>query len=407
MKYKGKRTLSLLLVAAVMLAVPVLASAAGLTFDESGSVTNATALKFIVGPNTDEEYFADVASAGVQVDLYKVADAVAEDVAEGENGHGSMYVFKNGKYGVSGVDTYEGLAALTNDDWRAMAQTAANQLFAGTATPDVTLTSADGVTVEQSVPAGLYLVVAHDKDLTQDDYVVREDGNVRTIADSDLYEYTYYPELLALPTTVDSMGVITTLENGDPGVTYNTYTDAEGNPQTGVSTAGGDWKEALTAMLKPTREFRNGFLTIEKTVDNWETTTPATFVFHVKATQEREGKNVTVYEDYVSITWPQENHKDIWDIDPETGEPVGIIPVGAVVTVEEVNTGSCYELVSITGSGSVIPAPIKGEDGQPAKLTVKAVNTYDERITQGYGIENTFTSNGSRWVWNGEAGEAK
>ena len=205
MKYKGKRTLSLLLVAAVMLAVPVLASAAGLTFDESGSVTNATALKFIVGPNTDEEYFADIASAGVQVDLYKVADAVAEDVAEGASGHGSMYVFKNGKYGVSGVDTYEGLAALTNDDWRAMAQTAANQLFAGTATPDVTLTSADGVTVEQSVPAGLYLVIAHDKDLTADDYVVREDGNVRTIADSDLYEYTYYPELLALPTTVDSM----------------------------------------------------------------------------------------------------------------------------------------------------------------------------------------------------------
>ena len=69
MKYKGKRTLSLLLVAAVMLAIPVLASAAGLTFDESGSVTNATALKFIVGANTDEAYVVDIARAGVQVDL--------------------------------------------------------------------------------------------------------------------------------------------------------------------------------------------------------------------------------------------------------------------------------------------------------------------------------------------------
>ena len=96
MSNKRKRVLALLLTAAVMLAVPVLsASAADLTFGTDGKVTNVTALSFLVGPDSDtNEFFTDIKTARVQVDLYKVEvepDSPMINVALMDSGFADKY----------------------------------------------------------------------------------------------------------------------------------------------------------------------------------------------------------------------------------------------------------------------------------------------------------------------------
>ena len=404
MNHKAKRILTLIMLAALLLSLPVIgASAADLTF-EDGKVTNSTALSFIVGPNSDQnEFFTDIKTAKVQVDLYKVADAVQET-----GGHGSMYVYDNMKYGLTGLDTYDALKALTNDDWRSMAQNAANTLFALSTlpTPDYTFTSAETGTVgPQNVDAGLYLVIAHGSDLAQADYVVKDGSNVSTIANSDIYVYTYTPELISLPTTVDEMGVVVSPTSGDPYTDYNTYVDADGKTQTGVSTAGGDWKASLTAMLKPVREYRFGRLVLQKTVPAIEEHSDATFVFHVVGMLTRNGNTSKVYDDYLSITFgTNDGGKTILYHDPVTNLDYIELPVGTVITAEEVYTGSCYQLDSLTmeaggKSANTIPVPYDAE-GKELSLVVTAVNSYKPNdIHIGYGIQNTFEQNGESWLW--------
>lgn len=426
MRNKGKRVLALLLTAAVMLAVPVLsASAADLTFGTDGKVTNVTALSFLVGPDSDtNEFFTDIKTAKVQVDLYKVADAVHE--ASGEN-HGSMYVYEPATaYAtiLTGIDTYAGLKGKTNDSWRTMAQSVANTMFAGTApTPDYTFASTTTGTVgPQNVAAGLYLVIAHGSDLAQADYVVKDDAtnNVTTIANSDIYVYTYTPELISLPTTSATMGQVasgTLPESGDPYATYNTYTDENGDEHPGISTAGGDWQTSLTAMLKPVRAYRFGKLVVRKHVPAIEEHSDATFVFHVVGKLTRNGSTNTVYDDYLSITFGTgDGGSTIPYYEPVTKEYYIELPVGTKITVEEVYPGSCYQFVSqssgigklntngqvtgdVTGSTDIIPPPFDtGKDPQALVFT-----TNDKYIPNdihiGYGLQNTFERNGTSWLW--------
>ena len=370
----------MLLAAGMAIALPAGKAGAAdtdLTFDNNGKCTNTTSLRFIVGPDSDDAYFSDIKTAKVQVDLYKVADAMRETTTPT---HGSMYVFKNGSdygtYGVTGLETYDALKDLTNDDWRARAQTAANTLFGlGTIpAPTVSFSSGTGgVTEAKNVAAGLYLVIAHGADLTTAEYVVKDGADVRTVANSGLYEYTYIPELLALPTTASTMGVIVPGANGaDPTVTYNQYKDADGNVHFGVSTAG-KWQTELTAMLKPVREERLGDLKIVKNVLVYENSSPVTFTYRIVAT--KDGK--TVFDDYRSITWPRESYVLIRQE----------FPVGASVTVTEDYPGAGYKPVgSTTAETTILPASAANA---PAAVTF--TNTYDNKTTNGYGIRNEFT----------------
>ena len=424
MSNKGKRVLALLLTAAVMLAVPVFsASAADLTFGTDGKVTNVTSLSFLVGPNSDTNgFFADISTAKVQVDLYKVADAVQETVAPGERGHGSMYVYENGKYGLTGLNTYTALRALTNDSWRSMAQSAANTMFAGTVPkPDYTFDSTTtGKVGPQDVEAGLYLVIAHGSDLAQADYVVKDSANnVTTIANSDIYVYTYTPELISLPTTSTTMGQVaadTLPVSGDPYATYSTYIDENGDEHPGISTAGGDWKTSLTAMLKPVRAYRYGKLVVRKYVPAIEEHSDATFIFHVVGNLTRNGRTSKVYDDYLSISFGTEDGgSTIPYYEPVTKEYYIELPVGTVITVDEVYPGSCYEFVSqssgigkLNNSGQVVGDVTAGTDAvpppfdankNPQALVFTTNNRYiPNDIHIGYGVQNTFELDGG-WLW--------
>ena len=403
MNHKAKRVLTLVLFAALLLSLPVIgASAANLEFDTSGTDPDVpplcigpnTALSFIVGPNTtDAEYFKDIKGAKVQVDLYKVADAVHE--AKGEN-HGATYVFDTTSYttfGLSGLDTYEKLSALDNDAWRAKAQAAAQAMFAGTLpTPIVLDATEDGVTASATVSPGLYLVIAHGSDLTDPaDYVETVDGTLTTIANSALYKYSYYPELLALPTTTGTMGVeIAGTTTTDPTVEFG-YIDTEGKRQTEVSTAGGNWQTALTAMLKPVREYRFGNVTVVKNVDGLQPGYRVSFSFRVMT---RDDKNTVIFDEYYMITLPGKNS---FDID-------GKIRVGATVTVEEVDDGANYTGGMLAPVSQVVPVPIDANGNRQA-ITFTAYDEHDDVVVNGYGVENTFLMNADgTWDWykNGE-----
>lgn len=419
MNHKAKRILTLIMLAALVMSLPVIsASAANLEFDTSGTDPDVpplcigpnTTLSFIVGPNTtDAEYFKDIKGAKVQVDLYKVADAVHE--AKGEN-HGATYVFDTTSYttfGLSGLDTYEKLSALDNDAWRAKAQAAAQAMFAGSLpTPIVLDATEDGVTASATVSPGLYLVIAHGSDLTDPaDYVETVDGTLTTIANSALYKYSYYPELLALPTTTGTMGVeIAGTTTTDPTVEFG-YIDTEGKRQTEVSTAGGNWQTALTAMLKPVREYRFGDLYITKEVLNWDKRSPVTFVFEISASWMEKGVQKN-YHNFVTLSFTSAT-KEYYAI-------LQKFPVGTNVTVKEVYSGLSYSISGTAQEQTIeIPAPVKTTEENPGgDMTAAGIaeykNTYNYGEHTGYGIENEFTSNGEDWVirkietpWEGDS----
>ena len=420
MNHKAKRILTLIMLAAMLLSLPEIGASAAdtdLTFDEYGNVTNSTKLSFTVGPNSDvNDFFADISKAKVQVDLYKVAEAVQETVKPGESRHGSMYVFKPltaFAANLTGIDTYAGLKEKTNDSWRSMAQSAANTLFGGVL-PQADYSfdaTTSGIVGPLDVAAGLYLVIAHGSDLDQEDYVVMDGENVTTIAETTLYQYTYYPELIALPTTVSEMGQIaegTLPVSGDPYATYSTYTDTDGTTQKpGVSTAGGTWQTDLKAMLKPVREYRYGDLYITKQVLNWDKRSPVTFVFEISASWTEKGVQKN-YHNFVTLSFTSAT-KEYYAI-------LQKFPVGTEVTVKEVYSGMSY---SITGTEQTqiieIPAPIKTTEENPggdmtAAGVAEYVNTYNHGESTGYGIENEFTSDGDDWVirkietpWKGDS----
>ena len=408
MKHKTKRILTLLTAVVLVLALPVMgASAADLEFGTDGKVTNTTALKIYIGPYTDTSgYYADIKTAAVTVDLYKVADAVHEPAGAD---HGMMYVFSPAASfttDMSKTTSYDGLKDLTNTAWRAMAQGLANEMFdeTGASIPSgvtkVSLQAAAnaGITSSANVGAGLYLVIAHGTALGTDasKYVVKDGGNVRTKAESDYYVYYYTPELIALPTTTPTMGEpVNSPADTQPAGTYN-------DPL--PTTAGGDWQTEVTALLKPTRTYRMGKLVIRKNLPAIEEHSNATFIFHVDAEYDYGGPGetlttpITMYNNDLSISFNTQAGGGILAYtDPTTGNSYIELPVGTKVTVSEIYPGSCYEQDGPTEysiADQRIPVPAT----EDTALVVTTKNKYNGNIITGYGIENTFQWNGSKWI---------
>ncbi len=205
--------------------------------------------------------------------------------------------------------------------------------------------------------SGLYLLIARGSDV--EDYVrmVADDaGNetVVTVAQSERHVYTFAPELVALPgKAADDSGAVNTA-----------------NP--------GEWLYDLTVQMKPEQSLRMGQLEIVKTLLSYETSAPATFVFHVEAVLDGE----KVYDQVVSATFTAAGEERILIDD---------IPVGAEVTVTEVYSGASYELTTDGTQRTVIAAEDTAEVG--------FTNTYNRKKRTGYGITNHFTYGEDGWQW--------
>ena len=229
----------------------------------------------------------------------------------------------------------------------------------------------------ENLAPGLYLILARSEDLTaQEDYVlehkqiVLDEQNKKTtkvtmvtLAHSALYDYTFAPQLISLPTKTEAVD-----ESG----------------QTVISTAYGAWVYTPTVVLKPEQNPRMGDLEIVKNLATYVGPEPATFVFQVEArwTNPKTGEQETVYSDVAVITFT------------EPGQKVklieGKIPVNAEVTVTESYSGAHYKVTTPKTQTVTIRAATQ-TDGQTIRTQAVFTNDFDNTNTGGHGIVNHFT----------------
>lgn len=155
------------------------------------------------------------------------------------------------------------------------------------------------------------------------------------------YIYNFTPYLLALPD--------------------NYYSDT--NPDD-------SWFYDVTTGLKPEQEVRYGSIQINKTLDTYNATLGgASFIFSIEGVKDGE----VVYSDVVSLVFDGPGTKSV---------KIENIPAGTQVTVNEVYSGSSYQVVGNNVATGVISAE--------KPVQVSFTNTYDDRNNGGSSILNHF-----------------
>ena len=338
---------------AILLAAALLFAGAGTAKAEDLDLSKTVSLTVNAGPESMTDLLEAQKSGKVTVALYKVADA-KDDGADGV-----AFTPKSGVKFSSAIDSYEAMQKLDNSAWLTLAQDAARSVIK----PDKELLEPEKDLTK--LTSGLYLVIAYGTDLSKKQYAVWNNDDLTTKANIGNDTYTWYPELVALPSTVSEMG-------------------ADGTHE--VVTTAGDWQYSITATLKPAVGDQFGDLSITKVLPTYETTTPVTFVFSVKATVE--GQEDPVFDDVCSLTFDSNGRK--------TYRILNRIPVGAEVTVTEEYAGTRYKIKEDdqkTKTGTII-----SRDEGVLELTFE--NTYTPDDIVGYGILNEFTHGENGWVVN-------
>jgi hypothetical protein len=312
--------------------------------------------------------------ADVTIDVYRVASATASSGA---------FVFEpfNGVELSDAIRTYEGLSSMKSSDWEDLAQMATKSLFMpyGEIAEEPVMEPEHNLS---ALPAGLYLVIARGSELSPRDYLLYDDdGHLMTCADSGGYRYTWLPELIALPATVDEI-------TGE--------LDEDGNRQP-ISTDFNSWFYNIRAVLKAAKTPMLGDLEIIKILQQYETGDPVTVTFRVHA----ELGGATVYDDIVSLTFT-----------PETGLRRSALirnklPVGANVTVTEVDEGAGFIHVTPTTQTTVILPPFDA-NGDPQIASVEFTDTFNNDPRRGHGILNRFVYDAAtkQWVLNNKGDSA-
>ena len=333
-------TLALGLCIGAVTVFPMLSKAA-----DKVDLKSACSLTAKATSTTDKAILDDLDKANVVMDLYKIADAVENKRADG-------YTFEV-------VDPYLGIVDLpkgtTADEWMGVSQKAASvvKAYYTAGTPIVPTQTVESGKAADQLEAGLYLVLARGEGIV--DYFIETDNasasqkDIFTMATGADYEYFFAPEIVALPTK-------------DP------------NPTTGEIdlSAQTEWKYSTTIYMKPYWEPRFGDLKIIKDLRDFETSEPAFFIFQVD-TEKKYGdvvkKTSNVYT--LKFTEAKEEYLVIKDL-----------PVGADVTVTEINSGATYK--------------IQGSDTQNTTIVandvvdVRFTNTYTNYKKKGGAITNHF-----------------
>lgn len=351
----------------------------------------------IVDLKSGPYYEKDLKDVALTIDLYQISKAIevpGYDTYQYEKLTGDLEPFQTDLDNILVApkgETEEAQAEADEEHAKAMAKfandisavvlaTDAKPVYSGSADA-----GAETITVASDIAAGLYLLVPHGTGLT--DYIKTVDvldsenkptgqKNTVSIAQSDVFEYLFSPQLVTVPAKINEDGV-------------HVYNTAEGT-----------WTYTLKVVLKPDQKERNGSLKIRKIIEATSyADTRATFVFHVKA--KLNGNSV--FDDICEITIP-DNEKQEVVIEKK-------IPIGAEVEVEEVYDGSRYQPskppfeITIGADAEGEKLIINNETDDTKIATIEFTNVNDGTPKEGYGILNTFTFNGSQWVWNGETEE--
>ena len=254
-----------------------------------------------------QDYLADLQTANVVADIYKVADLVPMDGID-------SFTFSNterfGDIDLSRIQTKE--------DWLQVTDDAFDLAKKDSEEPDLTIPPNQ----ELFINPGVYLFVARSEDLkTAKQYIdtITDDKGVKTevtVAQTEQYRYLYAPQIVVLP-----------------------YRES---PEDDVlSTASRtDWDYYPHVKMKPNREYRAGDLIIKKNLLDLGFGQPGTFIFKIEATidvKNEDGKieKKPVYSDVVCMQFNI--------AEDQTVEIKGKIAINADVEVTEVYSGANYE----------------------------------------------------------------
>lgn len=231
-------------------------------------------------------------------------------------------------------------AAQTQEDWAALAYEA-SALARESDTPltaNVPVETAIGG--ESGLTTGLYLLLVHGRGET----ALGEHGE--TLAYDGVYRYLFAPQLISLPSR-------------------------ETNEDDAVDAVASDgWTYDMTVYPKPEREQVYGSLRIVKTLRGYDPQNAAVFVFSIEAMQNE----TLVYSDVRTMSFSAEGTQTL-DVDR--------LPVGAEVTVTEVNSGAGYVL----RSPASVTVSVDAEQINEAAF----INQYVGSPNRVRGIDNHFT----------------
>ena len=335
---------------------------AAVTWQGSGFSNSLT-----VEATNNDEMKADIDKANVVVDVYRVATAK-------KNGTYDVYDytlvddFKNLKVPKSKDGSTVDISKLDNDGWQKLADDAAKEVGQASSGSGIDHVTVDAGTKLDTIDNGLYLLMAHGKDVP---VTYDEDGAAELHAYSEIYDYEFEPVLVAVP---------------------NKAADEQG--KIGTAQSYGAWLTDVTVTLKPERGPQYGSIKIIKSLDK-PVNEPRSFVFHLVGEKPDGG----TYDNYAEVHFEsgQENETIVTHI-----------PVGTKITVtEESTSGTGYKLSVGDTSEKTIVADrvVNDKDSGVEMVSVLFVNTPDGRFEHGYGIENKFVlseaigEGESSWDW--------
>lgn len=343
MVIKGNKVIRIGLAALTGLAVVTAVPKAVNAIDQETKIT-----VYLAG-TSDTEYLEDLADADAAVDFYLVADT--KDLDGFDAYSYTPYVdFGEG----ADLSDYGYLQTLDTTAWDKLSLTAGKAVLAEDSTLDLEKVTVDkfgeGNTV--NLHSGLWLAVPHDK---ANDKAEITDDAVTTKITTDRYEYVYRPQLFTLPTKEAKDGISMSSED---------Y---------------GDWLTELDVVLKPERKDRFVKIVVQKAVQSYEQTTPATFVFRVAAYADST-KAEKLYENYVGLTVSMNNFSDKAEFTD--------IPGGSYVVVTEIYKGSSYDVTE--GTAEEIEKDLSIATEETGDPLFDFNDSYVPSRKTGYGINNHF-----------------
>ena len=124
---------------------------------------------------------------------------------------------------------------------------------------------------------------------------------------------------------------------------------------------------------------------IKKTLDSYnESLGGAMFVFDVKAVLEDK----VIFNDVFTADFKAPGTQTI---------DIGEFPVGTQITVEEVYTGSSYEL-SVGDKQQNLTIRLNSEGTGTENVLAEYLNTYDDKLVPGAGVRNHYERNNGGWT---------
>lgn len=343
MKNQRKRSLAALLLAVGMLfTLPTWVTGSVRALDDT--------VKCSLTVTSGREAGDDIENAEVVIDLYKVADA---NLVEGYD----TYDY-NLAVPYAGLESELETARTVPEDQVGQENAGNNQeawmsLANRAASIALETQGLDKVTVDMGQRAenldwGLYLVIAHGENLSEEQYIKTQEGRITTIAQSPTIEYSFTPYLVSLPN------------------------------KESLNTSSGDWMYDVEGALKAEQEERFGDLELVKTLDGYSPAAGASFVFQVEA---RGADGEIVYSNVVSMEFTASGTQSY---------VLERIPAQSEVTVTEIYSGTAYTPAAATQTTTIIAADT---------VEVSFANSYTGGGNYSSSALNHFEYTADGWNW--------